>query len=70
MEQFLFFNNIERPAAGYPNGPEVIITWFSFAAFLFTIFYEIPNSEKFITSSFPSFVSPPSIFSWNSLAAF
>ena len=51
-----------RPAEAYPNGPDVIITSFIFAPFLLTSFSEIPNKEKFMTRSFPSFVSQPKIF--------
>ena len=61
FEYFLFFNKILRPADEYPNGPEVIIMSLDFAPFLFTIFSVIPNNEKLITSSVPSFVSPPNI---------
>ena len=46
-----------------------IIISFIFAPFLFTIFSEVPNKEKFMTSSFPSFVSPPNIFRLNSFLA-
>ena len=62
FECFLFFSKMLRPAEVYPNGPDVIIMSFIFAPFLLTIFSVIPNKEKLMTSSFPSFVSPPNIF--------
>ena len=70
FDDFFFFSSIERPAPVHPNDPDAIIKSFVFAPLLFTIFFVVPKSEKVITSSFPSFVSPPSIFSWHSFVAF
>ena len=61
---------MERPAEEYPNGPELIITSFSLAPFLFMILFVIPKSVKLIEISLPSLVSPPRIFMPNSFDAF